>query len=157
MMPIRPVIVMFCALAAFDARAISAQTAGATQVASAAPATPPATAVVLVDGKPIGAAEAWGAKPAGAYDVVLPMSDGMMIASLSIGEEAGKLVGKLRPSGGDHDIVMDAVVNGTDLVLTLKREHGPITLHLQRRGDRVSGNWTVGGMDTGTLEGVARK
>ena len=134
---------------------MSAQGNGDTQVASSA--TAPAARVVLVDGKPIGAAEAWGAKPTGAYDVVLPMSEGMMIAGLSVGEEAGKLVGKLRPSGGDHDIVMDATVNGTDLVLTLKREHGPITMHLQRRGERISGNWTVGGMDSGTLEGVARK
>ncbi len=155
MMPVRPIIVMFCAIAAFDARTMSAQGSGDTHVAAAA--TVPAATAVLVDGKPVGAAEAWGAKPTGAYDVVLPMSEGMMIASVSIGEEAGKLVGKLRPAGGDHDIVMDAAVNGTDLVLTLKREHGPITMHLQRRGDRISGNWTVGGMDSGTLEGVASK
>jgi len=152
MMPVRPIIVMFCAIAAFDARTMSAQGSGDTHVAGAA--TVPAATAVLVDGKPIGAAETWGAKPTGAYDVVLPMPDGMMIATLSIGEEAGKLVGKLRPNGGDHDIVMDAAANGTDLVLTLKREHGPITVHLQRRGARISGNSTVGGMDSGTLEGV---
>src|SRR6185437_13870335 len=77
MMPVRPIIVMFCAIAAFDARTMSAQGSGDTHVAGAA--TVPAATAVLVDGKPIGAAETWGAKPTGAYDVVLPMPDRMMI------------------------------------------------------------------------------
>ena len=128
-----------------------------TQVASAALPTAPIATVVLVDGKPIGAAEAWSAKPVGSYDVVIPMDQGMMIATLSIAETDGKLGATLTLLEQEHSIAMDVAVSGTNLQLTLKREHGPITMNLQHRGDRVSGNYVVGGMGSGTIEGVAKR
>src|SRR4029077_10212433 len=38
-------------------------------------------------------------------------------------------------------VAMDVAVNGTDLVLTLNRPQAPITVHLQHRGQQLSGKW----------------
>ena len=79
-------ILIYSVVAIVAARTASAQAGSA--VASAP--TPPAP-VVLKDGKPIGAAEPWSAKPVGAYDLVIPSGDAMMIATLTINEVGGKL------------------------------------------------------------------
>jgi CRISPR/Cas system-associated exonuclease Cas4 (RecB family) len=153
-MRIRFALVVCGALALLGASSARAQ--AGTQVASALPSAPIAS-VVLVDGKPIGAAEAWSAKPVGTYDVVIPMDQGMMIATLTIAETDGKLGATVTLLEDDHSIPMDVTVSGTNLQLTLKREHGPITMNLQHRGVRVSGNYVVGGMGGGTIEGVVRQ
>jgi hypothetical protein len=110
---------------------------------------------VFVEGKPTGAAEPWSAKPIGSYDLVIPTGEEMMIANVAIKEVGGKLVASLKPLTEARPIEMEVTVNGTDLKLLLDRPDGPITLHLQRRGSRISGTWAVGADDTGTLEGIA--
>jgi hypothetical protein len=150
--------ILFCGVVAVvGARTASAQ--AGSQVVSAPAAVTPAPAlatVVLKDGKPIGAAEPWSAKPIGAYDLVIPTSNGMMIATLTINEVAGKLSATLVHSDDPEPSTMGVAVNGTDLVLTLDRPNAPITVHLQHRGPQVSGNWTVGAEESGTLEGKAK-
>src|SRR5204863_1437195 len=83
---------VYAGLLIVAANTASAQ--AAPQVASAAPTVATST-VVLQDGKPIGPAEPWNAKPVGDYDLVVVTSQGMMIANLKIGETAGKLTATL--------------------------------------------------------------
>lgn len=146
--------ILFCGvLAAVAARTASAQ--AGSQVASATTSVAPAS-IVLLDGKPIGPAEPWSAKPVGSYDLVIPTGGSMIIASLTIAEVAGKLSATLVQLDDPDQVAMDVAVNGTDLVLTLNRPRAPITVHLQHRGPQISGNWTVGTMDSGTVEGKAK-
>ncbi len=146
--------ILFCgAVAAAAARTASAQ--AGSRVASATTAAAPAS-VVFLDGKPIGAAEPWSAKPVGNYDLVIPTGGSMIIASLTIAEVAGKVSATLVQLDDPDPVAMDVAVNGTDLVLTLSRPRAPITVHLQHRGPQLSGNWTVGTMDSGTVEGKAK-
>jgi hypothetical protein len=146
-------ILSCCAVAAVAARTASAQ--AGSQVPSAATAAAPAS-VVLLNGKPIGPAEPWSAKPLGNYDLVIPTGGSMIIASLSITVVAGKLSATMLQLDDPDPVAMDVAVNGTDLVLTLNRPRAPITVHLQHRGSQLSGNWTVGTMDSGTVEGKAK-
>ncbi len=53
-------------------------------------------------------------------------------------------------------MMMDVAVKGTDLVLTVNRPRNPITVHLQHRGSQLSGNWTLGTEESGTVEGKAK-
>jgi hypothetical protein len=146
-------ILIYSVVAIVAARAASAQAGSA--VASAP--TPPATApIVFMDGKPIGAAEPWSAKPVGAYDLVIPTGDAIMIATLTISEVAGKLSAKFVQLEGPEPMMMDVAVNGTDLVLTVNRPRDPITVHLLHRGQQLSGNWNLGTEQSGTLEGKAK-
>jgi len=145
--------ILFCgAVAAAAARTASAQ--AGSQVAS--PTTVAPASVVLLNGKPIGPAEPWGAKPIGSYDLVIPTGGSMIIASLTIAEVAGKVSATLVQLDDPDPVAMDVAVNGADLVLTLNRPRAPITVHLQHRGPRLSGKWTVGTMDSGTVEGKAK-
>jgi hypothetical protein len=146
-------ILIYSVVAIVAARAASAQ--GGSAVASAP--TPPAPApIVFMDGKPIGAAEPWSAKPVGSYDLVIPMSDAMMIANLTISEVGGKLSATLVQREDHEPMMMDVAVNGTDLVLTVNRPRDPITVHLRHRGLQLSGNWNLGTEQSGTLEGKAK-
>jgi hypothetical protein len=146
--------ILFCgAVALAAARTASAQ--AGSQVASAATAVAPAS-VVLLNGKPIGPAEPWSAKPVGNYDLVIPTGGSMIIANLTIAEVAGKSSATLVQLDDPDPVAMDVAVNGTDLVLTLNRPRAPITVHLQHRGTLVSGKWTVGTMDSGTVEGKVK-
>jgi hypothetical protein len=146
-------ILFYSVVAVVAARTASAQ-AGST-VASAP--TPPSSApIVFMDGKPIGAAEPWSAKPVGVYDLVIPTGDAMMIATLTIGEVAGKLSATFVQVEDPHPMIMDVAVTGTDLLLTVNRPQDPITVHLRHFGPQLSGNWTIGSEQSGTLEGKAK-
>ncbi len=145
--------ILFCgAVAAAAARTASAQSG--SQVASPTTAVAPAS-VVLLNGRPIGPAEPW-TKPVGGYDLVIPTGGSMIIASLTIAEIAGKVSATLVQLDDPDPVAMDVAVKGTDLVLTLNRPQAPITVHLQHRGPQLSGKWTVGTMDSGTVEGKAK-
>ena len=133
-----------------------AGTAAAQTAASAAASTPASTsasAMVLVDGKPIGAAEQWGAKPIGEYDLTIVTPGEMMPAHLRVADSVGKVVSFMTARGEQKVMPLEVTVNGSDLKLFLNRPHAPITMHLLRRGDHISGTWTVGD-DVGTLEGA---
>jgi hypothetical protein len=145
--------ILLCGVvAALATGTASAQTG--SRVASAPTSAAPAS-MVLLDGKPIGPAEPWSAKPVGSYDLVIVLPQSMAPATLTISETAGKLGAVLFLREEPHPIPMDVAVNGTDLVLTLNRPEGPITIHMQRRGTNLSGNWTIGADESGTLEGKA--
>jgi hypothetical protein len=146
--------ILFCGVLAAGAAGTASAQAG-SQIASAQTTVAPAR-VVFMDGKPIGAAEEWSAKPVGSYDLVIPTGGSMIIASLTIAEVAGKVAATLVQLDDPDPVAMDVAVNGTDLVLTLNRPRAPITVHLQRRGSQLSGNWTVGTADSGTVEGKAK-
>jgi len=108
---------------------------------------------VLVDGKPIGTAEPWAARPAGNYDVTIVTPGEMLIGHISIADSAGKLASSVTIDG-EGRMWFEPTVNGDELTLLMKRDRAPITMHLFHRGDRVSGTWSVGN-ETGTLEGAA--
>lgn len=137
------------------AGAAAAQGATASAAASTSASTS-ASDIVLVDGKPIGAAEQWGAKPVGEYDLTIVTAGELMPAHLTIADSAGKVVSFMSARGEQKVMPLEVTVNGTDLKLVLNRAHAPITMHLLRRGDHVSGKWAVGD-DVGTLEGAVAK
>jgi hypothetical protein len=144
-------ILIYSVVAIVAARTASAQAGSAV---ASAPTTP--APVMLKDGKPIGAAEPWTAKPVGAYDLVIPSGDAMMIATLTINEVGGKLSATFVQLDDAEPMMMDVAVKGTDLVLTVNRPQNPITVHLQHRGSQLSGNWTLGTEESGTVEGKAK-
>jgi hypothetical protein len=146
-------ILIYSVVAIVAARTASAQ-AGSAVASAPTPAAP--APVVLKDGKPIGAAEPWSAKPVGAYDIVIPSGDAMMIATLTINEVGGKLSATFVQLDDAEPMMMDVAVKGTDLVLTVNRPRNPITVHLQHRGPQLSGNWTLGTEESGTVEGKAK-
>ena len=124
----------------------------ASNAAATTPAAPPAVTSVLVDGKPIGAAEPWSAHPSGTYDLTIVTPGEMLSGHLTLADSAGKLAASVAVDG-EGRMWFEPTVNGNDLTLVMKRERAPITMHLFHRGDRVSGTWTVGN-DAGTLEGA---
>ncbi|HJQ11037.1 MAG TPA: hypothetical protein VJ840_08400 [Gemmatimonadaceae bacterium] len=127
----------------------------AAQVVSGAAPPPPATGaapVVLVDGKSIGPAEPWGARPVGKYDLTIQTPDGTLKGQLTLADSAGKLASSV-VAEGQGTMHFESTINGSELTLVMKRDRGPITVHVFRRGDRVSGTWTADD-DSGTFEGV---
>ena len=129
---------------------VSAQGAStATRTSAAGSATP----IVLKDGIPIGAAEPWAARPIGKYDLTIVTPGEMLSGHLTLADSAGKLASSMMVDG-QGTMPFEPTVAGNELTLQLKRERGPITIHLFHRGDRLSGSWTVGD-EAGTLEGVA--
>lgn len=130
----------------------SAQVASNASGATAATSAPAAAATVVVDGKPFGAGEPWAAHPTGTYDLTIVTPGEMLSGHLTLADSAGKLASSLTIDG-QGTMGFEPTVNGKELTLVMKRERAPITLHLFRRGERVSGTWTVGD-DTGTLEGA---
>lgn len=108
---------------------------------------------VLVDGKSIGAAEAWGDNPVGRYKVVIATPDGNLPGEIDLAEKDGKLAAEMMTADNVQFHPLEATVQGTDLVLKLNRPKAPITMKLQKRGPRVSGTWAIDA-NTGKLEGV---
>lgn len=119
--------------------------------ATASSASAGATAVVTVDGKPIGAAEPWSARPLGSYDLTIVTPQGMLVGHMTVSDSVGKVVAQLTVDG-EGRVWLDPTVNGTEFTLVMKRDRAPITLHLLHHGERVSGTWTIGN-DAGTLQG----
>ena len=107
---------------------------------------------VMVDGKAIGAAEPWGDTPVGKYKVVIATPDGMLPGEINLTEKNGKLAAELMTADNGQFHQLEVAVKGTDLVLKLTRSKAPITMTLQKRGQRLSGTWSIDG-NTGTLEG----
>jgi len=131
------------------AQAASNTTASA---ASSSSGSATAAAVVTVDGKPVGAAEAWSARPLGKYDLTIVTSQGMLAGHMTVSDSLGKMVAQLAVDG-EGRVWLDPTINGPEFTLVMLREKAPITLHLFHRGDRVSGTWTIGN-DSGTLQGA---
>ena len=128
--------------------------AAAQVVSSAAPPAPApgAAAAVLVDGKPIGPAEPWAAHPVAIYDLTIQTPDGILKGQLALADSAGKLASSVAAEG-QATMHFESAINGSELTLVMKRDKGPITVHVFHRGDRVSGTWTAGD-DSGTFEGA---
>ena len=147
-------LLSFFALAAAATAAVPAAAQVASNAAAGTTAATSAVAAptVLVDGKPIGAAEPWSARPIGNYDLTIVTPREMLIGHPSLADSAGKLESSVTIDG-EGRMWFEPTVNGNELTLLMKRERAPITIHLFRRCDRVSGTWTVGN-DTGTLEGA---
>jgi hypothetical protein len=134
--------------------AIQAQTAAAAGAApapgvTAAPAVIPAPAVTPKD---IGPIEAWSDKPLGKYDIVINIPEGAMPVEITISESASGLSALFYKVGDNDAHVMDAAVNGTDLVLKGVTPHGALTMQIRHHGAKLSGIWQLG-EGRGTLEG----
>ncbi|MDQ6689861.1 MAG: hypothetical protein M3Z18_05055 [Gemmatimonadota bacterium] len=90
------------------------------------------------------AAEAWSARPVGNYDVVLDSPEGAIAVRVTVSETQGKLVALFWPAKEAEGQAMDVAIAGTDMVLTAKTHRGPIEINIERRGQALSGNWTLG-------------
>ena len=133
---------------------VAAPVAGA-QASTTAPSLGAAfhsPATVTVDGKPIGAAEPWGETPVGKYKVAIATPDGVLAGEIDLSEKDGKLAAQMMTADNGQFHALEATVKGTDLVLNLNRPKAPITLTLQKHGQRLSGTWSIDA-NTGTLEG----
>ena len=102
---------------------------------------------------PRGAAEQWGAKPLGNYDVVLDTPDQPVAVTITISEISGKLVALFWPESDDQGQAMDVTVVGTDMVLFANTRSGSLELNIERRGKALSGSWTLGNKH-GSLKGM---
>jgi hypothetical protein len=132
--------------------------AGTASAQVASTATNPAVAtnaatMVLVDGKPVGPSEPWGAQSVGNYDLTIVTPGEMLIGHLTLTDSAGKLASSVAVDG-EGTMGFEPTIAGNELTLRMKRERAPITMHLFHRGNRISGTWSVG-EQTGTLEGAA--
>lgn len=95
--------------------------------------------------------EAWSAKPVGNYDVILNSADRRISVRVTVSETDGKLVALFWPADAEGH-AMDVTVAGTDLVLTAKTRRGPLEVDIERRGQKLSGSWTLGSLK-GSLKG----
>ena len=96
--------------------------------------------------------EAWSAKPVGNYDVILNSADRTIAVRVTVSETDGKLVALFWPADDAEGHAMDVTVAGTDLVLTAKTRRGPLEVDIERRGQKLSGGWTLGSLK-GSLRG----
>lgn len=102
-----------------------------------------------------GPSDVWTAKPVGAYTIALDMGDHAMAVDLTISDSTGTLTAVFWPVG-DHDgHEMNVDVRGTDLILTADAPRGPVRIVMQRRGDNISGTWSLG-EEHGTLTGTPK-
>ena len=99
-------------------------------------------------------AQQWDAKPLGVYDVDLASADADCRARITVSERQGKLVAMVWPRDDREGQMMDATVLGTELVLTGTTAGGPMEISVERRGDKLSGKWTLGTRH-GSLTGEA--
>ena len=139
---------LFVADTAIHAQSGPAPASGASPAVTPAPASPAAT----VTPKDIGPLEAWPDKPLGKYDIVINIPEGSMPVEITI-SEASKGLSALFYKVGDLDAhIMDATVNGTDLVLKGTTPRGALTIKIRHHGAKLSGSWQLG-EDQGTVEG----
>jgi hypothetical protein len=96
--------------------------------------------------------EAWSAKPVGNYDVILNSADRKISVRVTVSEMDGKLIALFWPADDAEGHAMDVTVAGTDLVLTAKTRRGPLEVDIERRGQKLSGSWTLGSLK-GSLKG----
>ena len=142
---------LFVADSAIHAQSAPAPASGASSAVTPAPAAAPAT----VTPRDIGPLEAWTDKPVGKYDIVINIPEGAMPVEITI-SEASKGLSALFYKVGDIDAhVMDAAVNGTDLVLKGNTPRGALTIKIRHHGPKLSGIWQLG-EDQGTLEGSTK-
>ena len=128
----------------------SASSGGSSAVTHAPTATP-----ATVTPKDIGPLEAWTDKPLGKYDIVINIPEGAMPVEITI-SEASKGLSALFYKVGDIDAhIMDATVNGTDLVLKGSTPRGALTIKIRHHGAKLSGIWQLG-EDQGTVEGSTK-
>ena len=121
-----------------------------TRVASAQAATGIGTATPAQASSP---AMRWDAHPTGKYLLELTLPDRKMQASLTIADSAGTPVAVLWPVGDNEGKAMSVTVNDTDLTLHADTPRGPFAATLQRDGDHITGRWSIGMQQSGTLEG----
>ena len=96
--------------------------------------------------------EPWGETPVGKYKVAIATPDGVLAGEIDLSEKDGKLAAQMMTADNGQFHALEATVKGTDLVLNLNRPKAPITLTLQKHGQRLSGTWSIDA-NTGTLEG----
>jgi hypothetical protein len=96
--------------------------------------------------------EMWSAKPVGNYDVILNSPDRRISVRVTVSETDGKLVALFWPADDAEGHAMEVTVAGTDLVLTAKTRRGPLEVDIERRGQKLSGSWTLGSLK-GSLKG----
>ena len=101
------------------------------------------------------AAEAWSAKPVGAYTLAMVLPERTMDVDLTIADSSGTLTAMFWPVGDNDGHQMHVAVQGTELVLTADSPRGAVRIVLQRRGQRLSGAWTLG-EEHGTLTGAVK-
>jgi hypothetical protein len=94
----------------------------------------------------------WSAKPVGNYDIMLNSADRKISVRVTVSESDGKLVALFWPADDAEGHAMDVTVAGTDLVLTAKTRRGPLEVNIERRGQKLSGSWTLGSLK-GSLKG----
>ena len=137
--------------------ATQAQSAPANGATPTTPGTaaPTATAAPAPTPKDIGALEAWSDKPLGKYDIVINIPEGAMPVEITISQSATGLSALFYKVGDNDAHVMDAAVNGTDLVLKGTTPRGALTINIRHHGALLSGTWQLGG-DRGTLEGSTK-
>ena len=142
---------LFVADTAIHAQSAPAPASSGSSAGTRAPTTTPATATP----KDIGPLEAWADKPLGKYDIVINIPEGAMPVEITV-SEASKGLSALFYKVGDIDAhVMDATVNGTDLVLKGNTPRGALTIKIRHHGAKLSGIWQLG-EDQGTVEGSTK-
>ena len=93
----------------------------------------------------VGPAEAWSAKPVGAYRVTLDMPGHPVTMDVTLKDVNGKLVANVWPVGDYDGHDMDtAEVKGNDLVVSGQTARGFFALTLEHRGSAISGTWQLG-------------
>ena len=103
-----------------------------------------------------GPAEAWSAKPVGAYRVTLDIPGHPMTADITVKDVNGKLVANMWPVGDNDGHDMEIAVLGSQLVLSTDTPGGLVKVTMEHRGSAISGTWQHGDAK-GSLTGEASK
>ena len=89
-------------------------------------------------------AEMWEAKPCGNYDIILDSPDHVSRVRITVSETGEKLIALFWPEGDIEGQSMNVTVAGTDLVLNARTRRGPLEVNIERRGQKLTGYWTLG-------------
>ncbi len=101
------------------------------------------------------AAEAWSAKPVGAYTLAMVLPERTMDVDLTIADSSGTLTALFWPVGDNDGHPMHVDVQGTDLILTADSPRGAVRVVLHHRAEKLSGTWALG-EEHGTLTGAVK-
>jgi hypothetical protein len=112
-----------------------------------APATPISSAATAP------AVTHWSQHPTGKYRLQLALPDHMMDADLTIADSAGSPTAVFWPVGDNEGHPVAVAVKDTDLVLSASTPRGPYTLVHQRKGDQLSGHFSMGVEEAGAVQG----
>ena len=99
----------------------------------------------------------WSQHPTGKYRLQVSLPEHVMDADLTIADSAGTPVANFWPVGDNDGHSLAVAVTDTALVLSAATPRGPFQMVLQRRGDQITGRYSMGVQESGAVQGQVKE